>query len=66
MRRISILNFKGGTGKTSVAENLGHALARAGLPSLSSMETARATPQPHCLVNASPLHWPTYSQARSI
>jgi chromosome partitioning protein len=30
MRRISILNFKGGTGKTSVAENLGHALARAG------------------------------------
>ncbi len=30
MRRISILNFKGGTGKTSVAENLGHALARQG------------------------------------
>lgn len=30
MRRISILNFKGGTGKTSVAENLAHALARAG------------------------------------
>jgi chromosome partitioning protein len=30
MRRISILNFKGGTGKTSVAENLGHALARMG------------------------------------
>lgn len=30
MRKISILNFKGGTGKTSVAENLGHALARAG------------------------------------
>src|SRR2546429_3560309 len=30
VRRISILNFKGGTGKTSVAENLGHALARQG------------------------------------
>lgn len=30
MRRISILNFKGGTGKTSVAENLGHAIARMG------------------------------------
>jgi len=30
MRRISILNFKGGTGKTSTAQNLGHALARAG------------------------------------
>lgn len=30
MRRISLLNFKGGTGKTSVAENLGHALARGG------------------------------------
>lgn len=30
MRRISLLNFKGGTGKSSVAQNLGHALARAG------------------------------------
>ena len=30
MRRISILNFKGGTGKSSVAQNLGHALALAG------------------------------------
>jgi chromosome partitioning protein len=30
MRRISVLNFKGGTGKSSVAQNLGHALARAG------------------------------------
>jgi chromosome partitioning protein len=30
LRSISILNFKGGTGKTSVAENLGHALARSG------------------------------------
>ncbi len=30
MRRISILNFKGGTGKTSVTENLSHALARLG------------------------------------
>src|SRR6266852_4067184 len=30
MRKISLLNFKGGTGKTSVAENLGHALARTG------------------------------------
>src|SRR5579859_2472109 len=29
-RRISLLNFKGGTGKSSVAQNLGHALARAG------------------------------------
>jgi chromosome partitioning protein len=31
MRRISLLNFKGGTGKSSTAQNLGHALARAGL-----------------------------------
>lgn len=30
MRTISILNFKGGTGKTSLATNLGHALARKG------------------------------------
>lgn len=30
MRRISLLNFKGGTGKSSTAQNLGHALARAG------------------------------------
>lgn len=30
MRTISILNFKGGTGKSSVAQNLGHALARNG------------------------------------
>lgn len=27
MRTISILNFKGGTGKSSLAENLSHALA---------------------------------------
>ena len=27
MRIISILNFKGGTGKSSLAENLSHALA---------------------------------------
>jgi chromosome partitioning protein len=30
MRTISILNFKGGTGKTSLATNLGHALALKG------------------------------------
>jgi chromosome partitioning protein len=30
VRTISILNFKGGTGKSSVAQNLGHALARNG------------------------------------
>lgn len=30
MRVISILNFKGGTGKSSLAENLSHALALAG------------------------------------
>ncbi len=30
MRRISILNFKGGTGKSSLAENLSHALALQG------------------------------------
>src|SRR5579863_452285 len=30
MRRISILNFKGGTGKSSLTENLGHAVARLG------------------------------------
>jgi chromosome partitioning protein len=30
MRRISVLNFKGGTGKSSTAQNLGHALARTG------------------------------------
>ncbi len=30
MRRISILNFKGGTGKSSLTENLGHALALRG------------------------------------
>jgi chromosome partitioning protein len=30
MRRTSIVNFKGGTGKTSVTTNLGHALARSG------------------------------------
>jgi MinD-like ATPase involved in chromosome partitioning or flagellar assembly len=30
MRRISVLNFKGGTGKPSVVENLGHALAHIG------------------------------------
>lgn len=30
MRTISILNFKGGTGKSSTAQNLGHALARSG------------------------------------
>lgn len=30
MRTISILNFKGGTGKSSTAQNLGHALAREG------------------------------------
>lgn len=30
MRIISILNFKGGTGKSSLAENLGHALALQG------------------------------------
>src|SRR5215831_12886245 len=30
MRVISILNFKGGTGKSSLAENLSHALALTG------------------------------------
>ena len=30
MRAMSILNFKGGVGKTSLVENLGHALAIAG------------------------------------
>ena len=30
MRTISILNFKGGTGKSSLAENLSHALALSG------------------------------------
>jgi chromosome partitioning protein len=34
MRVISILNFKGGTGKSSLAENLSHALALAGMPVL--------------------------------
>src|SRR5579862_4889808 len=29
-RKISILNFKGGVGKTSLATNLSHALARKG------------------------------------
>jgi len=30
MKIISILNFKGGTGKSSLAENLSHALALRG------------------------------------
>jgi chromosome partitioning protein len=31
MRIISILNFKGGTGKSSLAENLSHALTLQGM-----------------------------------
>jgi len=30
MRKVSILNFKGGTGKTSLATNISHALALRG------------------------------------
>ena len=30
MRKIAILDFKGGTGKTTTAVNLGHALALKG------------------------------------
>lgn len=34
MRTISVLNFKGGVGKTSTATNVAHALARRGVPVL--------------------------------
>jgi len=30
MRKVAILNFKGGTGKTTTAVNLGHALSLKG------------------------------------